>query len=77
MIIAETLSKNKYAHWQWWRTDQPVDKFTLTRHFATLHSGFYSFSPIKAGMERSEITDKPFEITNLSTDWWTGGQTEC
>ena len=35
---------------------QSVDKFAQTRHFATLHSGFYSFFPIKAGMERSEMT---------------------
>ena len=34
-------------------------KFALARHFATLHSGFYLFSPIKAGMERSEMTGKP------------------
>ena len=42
------------------RVPQSVDKFALPRHFATLHSGFYSFSPIKAGMERSEMTDKPY-----------------
>jgi len=36
---------------------QTVDKFALTRHFATLHSGFYWGKQIKAGMERSEMTD--------------------
>jgi len=28
----------------------------FNRHFATLHSGFYSGKQIKAGMERSEMT---------------------
>jgi len=28
----------------------------FNRHFATLHSGFYLFFRIKAGMERSEMT---------------------
>jgi len=54
----KTVIKNK----------QSVDKFVLVRHFATLHSGFYSFFLIKAGMERSEMTDETVKIANLSTD---------
>jgi len=47
----------------------PSTSLYRDRHFAMLHSGFYSSPPIKAGMKRSEMTVKSVKIVNLSTDW--------